>query len=213
MDYVGITVADLQEILLNNGFIQHADALADAHAITPKGRIAAQLQELHPLAMADLYVNTDYLNRLNPSQLAGLFSCFYPLTVKDELRAHQCTDINLQDSVLYMKEKLDNYLRNEQTMYLITGANYEIAYDLLPYVIQWCASEDEITCKKIIQEVKLNVGVFIGEFIKALLKVNAIAQEMERVCENTHNMALLEKIRIIPSLTLKYIATNQSLYL
>ena len=218
MDYVGVTVADLQEILLNYGFIQHAHALAGAHAlpayaITPKGRIAAQLQEVHPLAMADLYTKTDYLNQLNPSQLAGLFSCFYPLAVKDELRAHRCTDISLQDSVLYMKEKLDNYLRNEQAMYLITGANYEIAYDLLPYVIQWCASADEITCKKIIQEVKLNVGVFIGEFIKALLKVNAIAQEMERVCELTQNMALLEKIRIIPSLTLKYIATNQSLYL
>jgi hypothetical protein len=45
------------------------------------------------------------------------------------------------------------------------------------------------------------------------LKVNAIAQEFEKICEMTQNMELLEKLREIPRLTLKYIATSQSLYL
>jgi hypothetical protein len=65
----------------------------------------------------------------------------------------------------------------------------------------------------IIQEVKEYTGTFLGEFIKALLKVNAIAAEFEQVCEVVQNMALLEKIRELPRLTLKYVATNQSLYL
>jgi len=61
--------------------------------------------------------------------------------------------------------------------------------------------------------VKKYTGCFIGEFVKALLKVNAIAQEFERVCDIDNNMVLLEKLRAIPKLTLKYIATSQSLYL
>ena len=79
--------------------------------------------------------------------------------------------------------------------------------------MNWCESKDEISCKKIIQEVKEHTGIFVGEFVKALLKVNAIALEFERVCEMTQNIVLLEKLRTIPSMTLKYIATSQSLYL
>ena len=112
-----------------------------------------------------------------------------------------------------MAERLDHYMKAEQDAFLLTGANYDIAYDLLAFVIQWCDANDEVTCKQIIQAVKKHTGIFIGEFIKALLKVNAIALEFERVCEFNQNMALLEKLREIPKRTLKYIATSQSLYL
>ena len=109
---------------------------------------------------------------------------------------------------------LDHYQNCETIAKISSGSQYEIYYDLLPFVIEWCNSaDDELQCKIIIQTIKDTTGVFLGEFIKALLKVNAIAQEFERVCEATYNMALLEKIRSIPKMTLKYIATSQSLYL
>ena len=174
---------------------------------------AAQFQEVHPLAMADLYVGTHRFAALDAAQLAGLFSCFYPLAVSDDLRTHRCSHTSLDEITLYMQERLDYYLKAEQDAYLLTGANYEIGYDLLPFVIQWCDSQDEITCKHIIRSVKGRTGCFVGEFVKALLKVNAIALEFERVCDFTQNMVLLEKLREIPKLTLKYIATSQSLYL
>jgi superfamily II RNA helicase len=211
LEYVELTVRDLEAILLKNGFIANSNEIAIT--ITDKGRIAAQLQEVHPLAMADLYQYCQQFAQWEPADLAGLFSCFYPLAVSDDLRLHNCSVASLQDSVGYMKQQLDHYLQSEQAAFLVTGANYEIAYDLLPYVIRWCASDDEVACKQIIQEVKMQTGIFIGEFIKALLKVNAIAQEFERVCEMTQNIALLAKLRAIPALTLKYIATSQSLYL
>jgi superfamily II RNA helicase len=205
IDYIANTVYDLQKILEANGFVHE-------HMITEKGRIAAQLQEVHPLALADLYVNLHKFASLDAAQLAGLFSCFYPLNVSDELRTHICTD-SIRDITFFTKELLTHYFKAEQDAFLITGANYDMAYDLVPFVIKWCDSPDEVTCKQLLQEVKKHTGCFIGEFVKALLKVNAIAQEFERVCEMTQNMVLLEKLRAIPTLTLKYIATSQSLYL
>ena len=222
INYMAVTVNELQYILVKNGFACAADAnvvdtcAADANVvgmtITEKGRIAAHLQEVHPLAMTDLYWRMDKFASLDAAHLAGLFSCFYPLSVSDELRSHTCP-LAMREFVGYMKERLDVYLKAEQDAFLTTGANYDITYDLLPYVIQWCDSPDELTCKLIIQTVKDYVGIFIGEFVKALLKVNAIALEFERICELTQNIALLEKLREIPRLTLKYIATSQSLYL
>jgi hypothetical protein len=45
-----------------------------------------------------------------------------------------------------------------------------------------------------------------------LLKINNISKEMEKVAEITGNMQLLNKLKEIPSITLKYVVTNQSLY-
>ena len=42
--------------------------------------------------------------------------------------------------------------------------------------------------------------------------VEALDKCFENVCELTNNMKLLQKIKAIPDSTLKYIATNQSLY-
>jgi hypothetical protein len=162
--------------------------------------------------MAEMYQADDaLLADLSPAELAGLFSCFYPVAVNEEMRAHR--PIELCSILATVAERLAYYEKAELAAMLETGATYDLYYDLLPFVLQWCESEDEIQCKGIIQELKAKTGLFIGEFVKALLKVNAVAMEFERVCELTGNVAFLEKLRSIPKLTLKYIATSQSLYL
>ena len=55
-------------------------------------------------------------------------------------------------------------------------------------------------------------GIFLGEFVKAILKINNVAAEMEKVAEMTGNVAFLSKLKEIPGLTLKFVVTNQSLY-
>ena len=95
---------------------------------------------------------------------------------------------------------------------LYTGETYEMIYDIQNPVIRWCEAEDEKDCKIIIQDLK-EKEVFLGDFVKALLKINNIASEMEKCCETLGNMELLEKIKQIPALTLKYVVTNQSLYI
>jgi hypothetical protein len=53
---------------------------------------------------------------------------------------------------------------------------------------------------------------FPGEFIKAILKINNMVNEMKSAAEYTGNVELLHKLTAIPDLTLKFVATNQSLY-
>ena len=55
-------------------------------------------------------------------------------------------------------------------------------------------------------------NIFIGEFSKAIMKVNNIANEIKNLCEGTNNIELMRKMEDISELTLKYIVTNQSLY-
>ena len=65
--------------------------------------------------------------------------------------------------------------------------------------------------KQFFQQAKRR-GISLGEFTKAILKINNIATEFEKVCSIQCNIELLDKIAKIPTMTLKSIATNQSLY-
>jgi len=64
-----------------------------------------------------------------------------------------------------------------------------------------------------LQKMEQEKGVFLGEFIKALLKINNIASEMEGIAEAVGEIAFLSSLREIQFQTLKYVATNQSLYI
>ena len=75
----------------------------------------------------------------------------------------------------------------------------------------WCFANNENECK-IVLEGLAKRNIFVGEFVKSILKINNIAVEMEKVCEVNNRMDLLKKLREIPDLTLKFVATNQSLY-
>jgi superfamily II RNA helicase len=204
--YVENTILSLTIILTDCGF------MGERLVPTLKGRIAAQLQETHPLAMADLYLKTEKFASFSAARLAGLFSCFYPVHVSDEYKAYD-PPLSLREAVKILYGDMTDYLKREQREFLDTGAPYELYYELPAFVIAWCESTDESQCKQVIQDLKEQTGLFLGEFIKALLKVNAIAQELERVCELTQELELLQKLREIPALTLKYIATSQSLYI
>jgi hypothetical protein len=207
--YVENNLKALTEILFFHKFISYSD-LSTTFILTEQGRIAATLQEVHPLAMTNLYYKTNQFAELSATDLAGFFSCFYPLNVSDEYKIYHSPDRLLYTQLL---DALQIYQKKEEASYLNTGSTYELYYDLVEYVRRWCDSQNELECKLLIQEMKTQTGIFLGEFIKALLKINAIAAEFEQVCEITQNMALLEILREIPKLTLKYVATNQSLYL
>ena len=87
-----------------------------------------------------------------------------------------------------------------------------IHYDLLNYTEKWCDSENVEDCKVILQEMGEKKQIFLGEFVKALLKINNISSEFEKIAEMTGNILLLSNLKKIPIMTLKYVVTNQSLY-
>jgi hypothetical protein len=106
----------------------------------------------------------------------------------------------------------NDYITKETNLNINSGIEYTYHYDLLNYVDKWCYCENVEECKKLLQELADEKEIFLGEFVKALLKINNISSELEKIAEMTGNMALLSKLKEIPTMTLKYVVTNQSLY-
>jgi hypothetical protein len=95
---------------------------------------------------------------------------------------------------------------------LINSNTDNIHYDLLNYIDEWCSAGTVEECKLVLQKMGEEKQIFLGEFVKALLKINNISAEMEKIAELTGNIAFLSKLKEIPAMCMKYVVTNQSLY-
>lgn len=197
------------ELLRNNYFIDESDST------TLLGKIAGQIQEVHPLVLSSIILHSNYFHDLSSEELVGLFSSFINLTISDELKNYN--PVSISDKVnIYSNDitKYMNYYYDEELKYNIqSGSDYQKSFELQTYCMRWCRASDELSCKEIICDIKKDLHIFLGEFIKVLLKINNIASEIECIAEFTNRIDLLEKVKAIPSMTLKYIVTNQSLYL
>jgi hypothetical protein len=210
----------LIEVLLfflqKEGFIsRHMDG---SLVRTAKGHIATHIREVHCLVFAELLSSNlirlgNSLDGLSTEELVGLLSCFTNVTVADELRTLYKKEGPLEDVLGRVASFLDTYERFEGDQQIDTGMDVTMHYDLIEGVMEWCKAESVEDCKWVLQELERKKGIFLGEFVKAIMKINNSSAELEKVAEDIGNLALLQKLKEIPVLTQKYVATNQSLYI
>ncbi len=196
------------DILTDNGFIQD-------DKITEKGLIAANIQEMHCLALADVLQDKS-LDNLEVSELAAVLSIFTSVSVKEEDSIIKSDHIKAPNIVIKtiktIKNAYNKYYDIESYNKTDFVNDYDIHYNMCELIYRWCNASDETECFKIFDEA-LYYNISRGEFVKAILKINNIAHELEKLSELQSNMALLEKVKLISDITLKSIANNQSLYL
>ena len=207
--YLNSCIQTILNLLENDNFITTIPEMA----LTYKGTIACQLREVHCLVFAEL-LEDNLLYNLSSRQLIGLFSCLTNCNVPDEYKSilPKSEDVTVQNIVNKMRIMYDDYLKKEEENQVNTGIDYKIHYDLIDYCMRWCDCENVLECKLLLQSLEQNKQVGLGEFVKSLLKINNISSEMEKIAESCGNVAFLSKLKEIHVLTMKFVVTNQSLY-
>jgi len=204
-NYVNDTIQIILDFLEKESFIQKNQ---DDYELTLKGTIATQLREVHCLVLANMLEDENFL-ALSAIELVSIFSCFTNINVVDEIKTIKPKfNINILDKINSMYDTYSNF---ETRVQADTGIDYSIHYDLMDLMIQWCKCTNSDECKSVIRLAE-EINIPLGEFIKAIMKINCIASEMERIAENI-NIELFSKLKEIPSLTQKYVVMNQSLYI
>jgi len=205
-NYLNNGVNSVIKLLQNEGFIEVDN---DVFKLTTKGQIANHLNEVHCLVFAELIEN-NVVTKLNSTELIMVFSCFTNVNVPEDKRTINNDYKNLD--LVCLKSNLDKYMDIESYSNFKTGMDYKMHYDLMPYMVDWIEAETEEDCKIILQRAEQEKDIFLGDFIKALLKINNIVFEMETIAQMIGNIPFLHELNKIRSLTLKYVVTNQSLY-
>jgi len=210
--YLRHNIEKMLRLLEEQGFIEKNDEIIK---LTLKGTVASHVREVHCLLFAELFMEQVFHN-LSIDELVGLLSCFTNIRVSDEVKTQKCNTENfkLNECAMKIPEYLNKYNDREVKENIDCNTNSdEIQYDIVMEAMKWCQADDEISCKTIIQKLNNQKGVFVGEFVKGILKINNIVGEMQSMCEYIGDIALLDKLSQIPEKTLKFIATNQSLYI
>ena len=205
--YIDNNVQAILQLLAEQGFVDETKS-----KLTQTGIVAGQLRELHCLVFAKLFTD---IQELSVKQLVALFSCFTNVNVMDEFKETvPNTDDRQIVRILKNVDEMYGFYMNKEAkeLRIDSGMDYTMHYDLINYVGQWCDATNEQECKLVLQRMDTEKMIFLGEFVKALLKVNNISAEFERIAEMTGNIEFLSKLKEISQQTLKFVVTNQSLY-
>jgi len=207
-------VYQIIKLLETDGFIVH-EPENNVTTLTPLGKIAVNIRELHCLIFSKLIQN-NILTQFKAEELVGILSCFTSVTIPDGKRIiHPTTS---HENVKHITKEIGEMLNKQIDKEVVelnvdTGIDYTIMYDIIDYTMDWCKCINDVQCKELLQRLLLDKEVFLGEFIKAIfLKINNMASELEKIAELIGNIEFLSEIKRIPELTMKYVATNQSLY-
>lgn len=205
--YLENNVQTILDLLKQEGFLE------DNETLTQKGQFACKLRETHCLVFANLIENCQITN-LTSRQLIMLFSCFTNVSVAEDLKQNipKCGDKTVEAIVYKTHDMYKYYMNRENSLYVNSGVDYNIHFDLLDYVYKWTECECVEDCKILLQTVEREKSIFLGEFVKSILKIINISCEMESVAEQMGNLEFLSVLKEIPKLTMKYVVTNQSLY-
>jgi hypothetical protein len=205
-----VNVNKVINMLVGTGYINQEN---NHNSLSLKGHIASNLREVHCLIFAEL-IESGKLKQFKSKELVGILSCFTNITVPEEKRTilPSSNFDNIKNFTMNLYNSYQKQSNIELSNSIDTGIDYSMHFDLTDYVIKWCECENDMDCKQLLHDISLEKEIFLGEFIKAILKINNISAEMEKIAENLGDMELLSILKDVPLLTLKYVATNQSLY-
>ena len=214
--FIDNNVQTIVNLLQDDGFVQlesESNVNVSALSLTTRGMIATHLKESHCLVFSRLF-EENVFDTLNPIQIVMLLSCLTNIVVKDDYKNYipKTDDTSIKEIIFKVKNMYNDYITKETKLNINSGIEYTFHYDLINYVDKWCYCENDQECKSVLQKLADEKEVFLGEFVKALLKINNICGELEKIAELIGNMSLLSKLKEIPIMTLKYVVTNQSLY-
>jgi len=215
--YIETQIEKVQRVLQENKYVELGGALSAL------GSIASKMSEVHPLVWSGCIVEKwNYFAGFSIKQIVGILSCITDIKVQEEYRRYgygwasflQEKDPFLPDRLTELQEEYAKYEKIEEDRELRTGMKYTdvLSFDIVEEAIKWCECETEEECKVFISCELSKKDIGVGDFTKAMLKIATVAREWLSIPEIEENVSLAYKLAQIDTMVLKYIATNQSLY-
>jgi len=216
-NYVKNEISLHVNILEMEKFIEEEEITSDDYSNmkpTVKGLMAANIHEIHPLACIDM-ITGGGLDQLSVEELVSVLSIFTPIKISEEEAYVDVNHTNVNDTIKHTvkmwKKHLNRYYDIETRFQTNFTDSYSVHYDMCEFMYKWCFAESERDCKVIYQEAK-KYNIYMGEFVKAILKIVNICNELEKAAIVQENMKLTHTLSLVRDKVLKSVATNQSLY-
>jgi superfamily II RNA helicase len=214
--YLETNVITVLKMLETDGFIsleKEKDNKPIKYNLLLKGQVATHFREVPCLIFTNLVLNNRFSN-FSTVELIGFISCFTNIKVSDDQKSIIPTSENKKVKQLIQETYESSLILTDWEIKngCNTGTDYSMIFDITDYIMRWSCCDSETECRLLLLEMAKEKDIFLGEFVKAILKIVAISVELAAVAELVGDMELLEKLRQVPLTLQKFVATNQSLY-
>ena len=207
--YLMTVITNTITVMQKEGFLKNDNTL------TLRGQCALKIQEVNSFVMSDLLFSSNNFKNIDSCEIVSLLTCFTTLTIPEKCKCYTIEGVsyNLERIIKEIEPLYNKYYDAELHYDLDTGSEWDINYDLIKVIQEWYHADDEITCKSILQMLQIEKEIFLGEFVKTLLKVTNIVNELVKVSELLCDVELQNKLKTCNEKIMKYVVTNQSLYI
>jgi superfamily II RNA helicase len=198
-------------------YLQISGYLDEEGKITECGKMVTFVNECNPFILVEIFMEK-IINDMTPQQIVCLLSIFTERVPKknmdDKMLKSIKIDNNIKDSISYIENRITNYTNLEQQMNLTSEECYwDISYDYLELVNLW--TEIDLTKEdhgRILQKLN-NMDEYEGSFVKNMLKINNIVENLMTLCNLTQELDMLPTLQEINKLILKGMVNADSLHI
>jgi len=191
--YFDYTYTKCLEFLTKLNYIEN-------NQLTIKGIIASKINECDPLLLTELLTNNIF-DDMDIHEIIALVSIF----------TEPCNYIEFQNMPIF-NDKIDQITKIINTIYdlelQIFNNNityYNLNYEYFKICLDWTKNSSLIYVNQ--------VEVFIGDFVKKMIKIHNIIEDIKYLCEILHKNELIQKLTLSVGLILKGIVNINSIYL
>lgn len=215
--FISDKIKRTNDLMVHKEFIVNTN---NVYTMTNMGILAAHVSEVHALPWIECIVKKwNYFEKFETKQLIALFSCATDIKVNSDIKRHApySKDDFIKNSLIELINVNESYAQLESQCDLNTGINYEqiLSFDIVDESMEWCDCDSEEKCKYFINSSLKEKEISTGDFTKAMMKIATIARELQTLGELEpckDKTEFIHKLSQVEGLVLKFIATNQSLY-
>ena len=191
-------------------YLESCGFISEDGGLTSLGLAASELNECHPLLMSKLFYSV-CLENLDLIDLVGLCAAFVDVGKIEDAPAlnyiKMSDDLRTTYGVL---ERIRDDLKNAETI-PSEPAYWTLHTGMIEPLVEWAGAteNDEVHIGALCE----SYGIFEGNFVKAVLKVSNIIDELRSISTLSNNTRLLEKLEGARAKLVRSVIIPDSLYL
>ena len=209
--YVDYYFNKISEILSDEGYINIFENSANSdnnNNVNLKGIIASKIGDCNPILLTELISNNSFDNMSEP-EIAATLSIFLDTKVEDnDNKEPNINNINVptivKNTVKMLNPIANKYIDFETANELYLNIDWTIHLGMMEVAYKWA---------NLIEFKNLTTGIFEGNFVKDMVKLDSICQTVERIADLLKNNDLVIKIKSLKSILMRDIVSIDSLYI
>jgi superfamily II RNA helicase len=203
------------KLLEEEGYIKLNDSddninkniLFENKQITTKGIIAMGINECQELLFTEM-IYQGFLDNLEFPEIVSVISCF--INEKDQSSEEKyISDLKVSNSVTNVLKKIkllsENFIKKEDKMQLYIGSDYNLYLDFIEPSYIWAKGGT-------INDVYKYTNVYDGNFVKAIMRINNICENLMDICKNIEKYDICSKLENYEKILIRDITSINSLY-